>query len=252
MSELDKRMAEAQGQLSAAQASLGEVQASAVKAQAEEAKLRSELESVKAGQREGEAAREALASQRRAAGEAKAALAKEAAARESALERFASERHEELTKCQMQEIRLPRKGGSGASAGGKKGKGAGASSKRRSRGRAADDEDDEEEEGDAEGGSDVVMSGVFSQDVTATSSQDSDGAVRGSVAEADARRSDRIDYSSLPEADTEEATPARVETRSAEFERRIGELEGSLAKQSPNMKAGSQLEDAERRLKEVA
>ena len=180
---------------------------------ADEARCRSELDAAKASSKSSEAQREGLARARREAGEAKAALGKTVAAHESALERHLAERHDELTRCQMQEIRLPRKqaaaGGAGAGAGaggkkrGKKAAGKGAGSKRRRGG--GDDEDDEDgDDAEDEGASDVAMtdvsgSGVFSQDVTATSSEDSEGVLRGAVTSGDARRAERIDYDELEE-----------------------------------------------------
>ena len=46
--------------------------------------------------------------------------------------------------------------------------------------------------------------------------------------------------------------PSKVEERSRGYELRISELEASLARQSPNMKAGAQLEEVDRKLKEQA
>ena len=268
LAELEARLATAEAALAAAQGELAAAKAAAATAAGEEARLRGELEGLQTAQRALEGEREALARSRRGAAEGKAALAKQAAAHEAAVERLAGERHEELTRCQMAEIRLPRKPPAAAPGGGGKAKGRGKPAARGSRARrgrgasaaggdaqAETDEEEEEEEEEQGGGRDVAMgSGVFSQDVTATSSQDAEGDLASATAAADARRAERIDFDALtlPASELEPGLPAaKVEERYHAFERQIGELEASLARQSPNMKAGAQLEEAERRLQET-
>jgi hypothetical protein len=82
---------------------------------------------------------------------------------------------------------------------------------------------------------------LFSQDNSASTSVDSEGNLLSDVLAMDARRSDRIDFSHFEDdgsmSDADWLNNSVLDGRNAKYEIAIHEMESSLAKMSPNMKA---------------
>lgn len=286
LGQAQARLAGVEKEVAALRGKEADARAAAASAAEAARSAKGEVEAAAAALKKEEGVRAGSGRELRLASDRKAAAAKAVASLQASLALLQSQRHEMLTRAQMEEVRLPVKTGPASAVKAKakdkgkgKGKGvpksAGAGGKGKKKDMDEDDEDiddessdsdsdasdDEDEEAGSAGagagaGSGGTPARVFSEAFPATgsaggTSSESPAAAAARKAAADERRSARVDYSLLEEEYREAAESGSppAEEVTAKLEARVHALTAEMARMSPNLKAGALLAEVDARLK---
>jgi structural maintenance of chromosome 1 len=246
LSDIDIRISEVGNNISQLKNKLVSASKDVTSSKNKEAVLREEFATLKNSIYILEKQRDELSSSRRAFNEIKLNLKKKLLASETLLERFMQQRHDMLEKCRLQEISIPLLQGDEEDEDQMIDTSPVSSKKRKgSRSKSMPENVSMKKSRSASNGE------LFSQDNSASTSVDSEGNLLSDVLAMDARRSDRIDFSHFEDdgsmSDADWLNNSVLDGRNAKYEIAIHEMESSLAKMSPNMKASSLFAELEQK-----